>query len=738
MYYNAVIIAIIAGIVYQNPDAFSISLLSSKLRKLVSANTEPDICQTVRQTVIPGDDVPCPVGNEMEEILYESHVKEMVELSQCGFADRVVEYMPFIERCTPSDGGIDTVKDDASELGRRVGGRIHKSILFEVILDSGDLSIHQRQWSMIVPWCLDGLLENGQIFDGQFEKLNEYVWAVDDLIYDVTDRLWDGGLFDLSTQMSLKALGAISDVKDKKEKDGVDFKSGRLLTDGKEFAHLEFLLQLTSLTGALANQLIQLNRLEDSLAVLQKSQTLYFNPLVSELKTFLDENENKRKEYIIGAVGEKVIDGLESFVPSQFLNVASIMYLKEAGVLSDSDVLVDFAREGDAVVKRLMVLDAFSDKDSFEPNKYNRIVYAFMRPHVFKYIRENYAEAKDEKVGESSCAANTDYSTKQQKNRWETVVNGKENNAGYTGGWESTKKLDALFGDIDANGFGTVDRRNASSLSREDFLENYVYQGKPVAVDGLIDEWSAIENWRRDGIVEKYGDKRIKLLLSGDGSHSGTFTGWSSLKSYVDFISDITRRYNKGKVKKVNYDWKWKTGGSEKKFGKSQKGVKRFPYFFQREFPLGEGILGDYEELSHFDTDSKMNHAWEIDYRQAKSLMILGAAGTGTGFHSHTSAYNALVYGRKRWYLLPPLLPRVIDMDTALPWYEVLTYENLNKLPVKPIVFDQYPGEVVYIPSDWYHATVNMDLSVGIAVELGDLEYRHSPCEGLRIYIEEK
>ena len=32
----------------------------------------------------------------------------------------------------------------------------------------------------------------------------------------------------------------------------------------------------------------------------------------------------------------------------------------------------------------------------------------------------------------------------------------------------------------------------------------------------------------------------------------------------------------------------------------------------------------------------------------------LGAAGTGAPFHHHQSAWNALIYGRKHWFLVPP------------------------------------------------------------------------------------
>ena len=38
----------------------------------------------------------------------------------------------------------------------------------------------------------------------------------------------------------------------------------------------------------------------------------------------------------------------------------------------------------------------------------------------------------------------------------------------------------------------------------------------------------------------------------------------------------------------------------------------------------------------------------------ASIQFYLGGPGTGAPFHRHDGAYNALIYGQKRWFLLPP------------------------------------------------------------------------------------
>jgi len=80
----------------------------------------------------------------------------------------------------------------------------------------------------------------------------------------------------------------------------------------------------------------------------------------------------------------------------------------------------------------------------------------------------------------------------------------------------------------------------------------------------------------------------------------GDSKGSPSLKSYVEFINDVTKRYDG----KVNFDWNGKAGildsrnKPRKTFsmaeGARSKKVNRFPYFFQRDYPLGEKMVEDY------------------------------------------------------------------------------------------------------------------------------------------------
>ena len=81
----------------------------------------------------------------------------------------------------------------------------------------------------------------------------------------------------------------------------------------------------------------------------------------------------------------------------------------------------------------------------------------------------------------------------------------------------------------------------------------------------------------------------------------------------------------------------------------------------------------------------------------------------------HTNAWNALLYGRKRWFLLPP---NSLWGPTGMPMMRWV-HEFYEKLAPDMYECVQEAGEVLYVPSDWYHGVLNLKDSVGIVVEMG-------------------
>ncbi|NXR14632.1 JMJD8 protein, partial [Semnornis frantzii] len=97
-----------------------------------------------------------------------------------------------------------------------------------------------------------------------------------------------------------------------------------------------------------------------------------------------------------------------------------------------------------------------------------------------------------------------------------------------------------------------------------------------------------------------------------------------------------------------------------------------------------------------------------------------GIAGSGSGvpFHWHGPGYSEVIFGRKRWFLYPPdQTPHFHPNETTLAWLHH-TYPMLPQAQ-RPLECTLRPGEVLYFPHRWWHATLNLDTSVFISTFLG-------------------
>ncbi|GLD97330.1 hypothetical protein PINS_up006014 [Pythium insidiosum] len=110
--------------------------------------------------------------------------------------------------------------------------------------------------------------------------------------------------------------------------------------------------------------------------------------------------------------------------------------------------------------------------------------------------------------------------------------------------------------------------------------------------------------------------------------------------------------------------------------------------------------------------------------------LVVGPERSGAPWHTdpaRTSAWNALLQGRKRWALYPPGHPppgvgattrdrrsgreSVLDM-TSLAWY-LHVYPTLAPHE-RPLEVLQEPGDVIYVPSGWWHLVLNLETTVAV------------------------
>eukprot|EP00750_Incisomonas_marina_P007683 INCI15027.3.p1 GENE.INCI15027.3~~INCI15027.3.p1 ORF type:complete len:1058 (-),score=159.19 INCI15027.3:919-4092(-) len=100
---------------------------------------------------------------------------------------------------------------------------------------------------------------------------------------------------------------------------------------------------------------------------------------------------------------------------------------------------------------------------------------------------------------------------------------------------------------------------------------------------------------------------------------------------------------------------------------------------------------------------------------------FVGPEGTGAPIHFHSSAVNALYYGRKRWVLIPPM-QSFYSVKPAATYFRDDVEEGRKTYDMYEFV--QEAGDLVYVPDYYGHGTVNLQASIGIAFEFENFNHK--------------
>ena len=318
------------------------------------------------------------------------------------------------------------------------------------------------------------------------------------------------------------------------------------------------------------------------------------------------------------------------------------------------------------------------------------------------FRQESHALLQSRRV--VTASPRLDYTIEDQAHRWQQKVGG-------SGEWGGDAKPAAPHR-------CDLDRRQSSQINADRFFQEYVVPGKPVLVDELLDQWPARTKWTRSQLLKLHGHRTVELSRSGDSIVTENVYSGNLLDR---LLSEMQHLLGKQRVvsatRSINIS-QYLDLLDHDASNASDQTSRRALYLFKKRNPLIEHLSSDFVPITYFHQRNNGIFDYPVDRRATNAIFYLGPQGSGTGFHVHSAAYNALIYGRKRWFLLPPRVPAVKDNSEGA-WSEKLSDQNLNRLPVRPLVCDQMAGETLYVPEGWQHAVVNIEPSIGIAVEIG-------------------
>lgn len=231
---------------------------------------------------------------------------------------------------------------------------------------------------------------------------------------------------------------------------------------------------------------------------------------------------------------------------------------------------------------------------------------------------------------------------------------------------------------------GHVPRIRASEVTLEQFRERFLKASQPCIITDVVPTWPANAKWHPETLMEQYCETLIKV----NEYNADEVRVKMTMRDYLIYMRE----------------------------NKEYKPMYVFDSSFQRRAP---GLLQDFGIPQYFWED--LFAALDEQHRPAFRWFLMGCARTGSPFHrdpNGTSAWNAVTHGHKRWALYPPWMARVPgqNMDDSHPnshkWWSLI-YPTLAPQD-KPIEFIQGPGDLIFIPSGWWHAVLNLDETLSV------------------------
>ncbi|XP_070617049.1 jmjC domain-containing protein 8 isoform X2 [Erythrolamprus reginae] len=239
------------------------------------------------------------------------------------------------------------------------------------------------------------------------------------------------------------------------------------------------------------------------------------------------------------------------------------------------------------------------------------------------------------------------------------------------GGW-----LTSRHAALSEDGSCSVERRD-SSITYAQFIQQYAFS-RPVIIQGLTDNTEFQAQCTKDQLLARFGEHLVRL------STANTYSYYKVDLSFQDYVAHWLEPQDLTSL------------GSETLYFFGNNNFTEWGSLFKKYNPPPFRIPGTTGAYS----------------------FGIGGSGSGVPFHWHGPGFSEVIFGRKHWFLYPPeKTPAFHPNRTTLSWF-LDTYPSL--LPwEKPVECTIHPGEVLYFPDRWWHATLNLDTSVFISTFLG-------------------
>jgi histone arginine demethylase JMJD6 len=250
-----------------------------------------------------------------------------------------------------------------------------------------------------------------------------------------------------------------------------------------------------------------------------------------------------------------------------------------------------------------------------------------------------------------------------------------------------------------------IERQN--NLSYAEFARNYLYPLKPVIVTDVLNKWPALKRWTPRFFSKEFGAMRFQI--NGGEYGQMAFNAKEALEYTMAEFIELVEASSEEKPapyfrNKIFYDL----------FPTLKQDIEPLPVYL---FP---NWLSD-----HY----LVRHVADVLNRGAAIELFIG--GKGAAFpvlHYDGAANHAFlmqIYGRKEYILYPPeqeqfLYPARHKVNHSL--INSLEKPDLKRFPLfakaVPTRFFLEPGELLFVPSHWWHTAKILSPSITISVNV--------------------
>mmetsp|Transcript_154314 Transcript_154314/g.287744 ORF Transcript_154314/g.287744 Transcript_154314/m.287744 type:complete len:517 (+) Transcript_154314:103-1653(+) len=237
-----------------------------------------------------------------------------------------------------------------------------------------------------------------------------------------------------------------------------------------------------------------------------------------------------------------------------------------------------------------------------------------------------------------------------------------------------------------------IPRARRSDITPEWFYEHVAAAKQPMIIEGAVNHWPAMERWSIDRLEERFGNCAFKV-------------------------------------------------GSDKKGRKIRMKMKYFADYMRHQqddnpiYLFETNVDGDAEMVrltDDFEVPDFCPHDWfglmNKDARPPHRWFCIGPRRSGTTVHTDplgTAAWNAVTHGVKRWVLFEPGVPKRIvkgkdliqkgEADEAIMYFDYILPRIKRAYPdVRVYEGLQNPGDVIFVPGDWWHGVLNTEDCVAV------------------------